>query len=89
MPVALYGGVLLTAGVAYTLFSRTLIKHNGKDSTLASAVRRDIKGKASLLIYSVAIPLSFANRWVALGLYVLVAVQWFIPDRRIEKVLDH
>jgi hypothetical protein len=58
------------------------------NSTLATAVGRDFKGKVSLLIYVAAIPLSFVNRWIALGLYILVAVQWFIPDRRIERVLD-
>jgi len=89
MTVALYGAVLLMAGVAYTLLSRALIKHDGMDSTLATAVGKDFKGKVSLLIYVAAIPLSFANQWAALGLYILVAVQWFIPDRRIEKVLDH
>jgi len=88
MPVALHGGVPLMAGVAYTLPSRTSIKHNGKDSTLASAIGRDVKGKALLLIDAAAIPVSFASRPVALGLYIPVAVQWLIPDRRMEKVLD-
>ena len=88
MAVALYGAVLLMAAVAYTLLSRLLIKHDGMNSMLATAVGRDFKGKVSLLIYVAAIPLSFANRWLALGLYILVAIQWFIPDRRIERVLD-
>jgi uncharacterized membrane protein len=84
-PVALYGVVLLMAAVAYYCLSRTLIKHHGQDSTLATALGRDVKGKVSVVIYAVAVPLSFANRWLAFSLYVLVAAMWFIPDRRIER----
>jgi uncharacterized membrane protein len=87
-PVALYGMVLFMAAVAYYVLSRTLIKHHGKDSALAAAVGRDFKGKASLGICAAAVPLAFVNRWVAFGLYVLVTVLWFIPDRRIEKAIN-
>ena len=66
----------------------TLVAHHGKDSTLATAIGRDFKGKASLAIYTVAIPLAFANSWLALSLYVLVAIVWFIPDRRIERAMS-
>jgi uncharacterized membrane protein len=88
-PVALYGLVLLMAALAYTFLTRALINHHGRDSTLAAAVGKDAKGNVSLLIYAIAVPLSFLNRWLALSLYVLVAVIWFIPDRRIEKTLSH
>ena len=88
-PVALYGVVLLMAAIAYYVLSRTLIRHHGQDSTLATALGRDVKGKASIVVYAVAVPLSFVNRWLALSLYVLVAVLWFIPDRRIEKASDN
>jgi uncharacterized membrane protein len=88
VPVALYGVVLLMAGIAYYILGRTLIRHEGKASTLAAAVGRDAKGVFSLVVYALAIPLAFANRWLALGLYVAVAVLWFIPDRRIERVID-
>ena len=88
MPVALYGAVLLMSAIAYFILSRALIRHDGSDSTLATAVGTDFKGRISVVIYAVAIPLSFANRWLALGCYAFVAVMWFIPDRRIEKVLD-
>jgi uncharacterized membrane protein len=88
LPVGLYGVVLLMAGVAYFILSRALIRHDGADSMLARAVGKDFKGKISVVIYAVAIPLSFANRWLALGLYICVAVMWFIPDRRIERVID-
>ncbi|MGH7849915.1 MAG: TMEM175 family protein [Thermodesulfobacteriota bacterium] len=86
-PVALYGVVLLLTGFAYVILTRTLIIYQGADSTLAIAVGRDFKGKVSLVLYAVAISLSFVNSWFACALYVLVAVMWFIPDRRIEKAL--
>ena len=83
-PVALYGAVLLSAAVAYLILSRALISLHGRDSILATAVGRDFKGKISILIYGVAIPLSFLQSWLAVGLYILVAVMWLVPDRRIE-----
>ncbi len=86
-PVALYGVVLLFAAVAYFILVRTLIAVHGKDSVLATAVGRDFKGKVSVMVYAVAIPFSFVNSWVACALYVLVAIMWLIPDRRIEKTL--
>jgi uncharacterized membrane protein len=86
-PVALYGVILLSAAIAYTLLTRALISLNGRDSILAAAVGRDIKGNLSLLSYAVAIPISFLNSRLAWAIYVLVAVIWLIPDRRIEKVL--
>ena len=76
------------AAVAYYILSRTLIKYHGKDSALATAIGRDFKGKISLGICVAAVPLSFVNRWVSFGLYVLITVIWFIPDRRIEKAID-
>lgn len=86
--VALYGMVLLFAGVAYFLLSRALIALHGRDSVLATAVGRDFKGKISVLIYAVAIPLAFMSVWLAFALFVLVAVMWFVPDRRIERTLS-
>jgi uncharacterized membrane protein len=86
-PVAAYGAVMLLAGFAYFILTRALISHHGQESALATAVGRDLKGKLSLLIYGLAIPLSFADGRVACGLYTLVAVIWLIPDRRIESVL--
>ncbi len=86
-PVALYGLVLLLTGCAYVILTRTLMIYQGTDSTLAAAVGRDFKGKASLVLYAAAIPLSFVNSWIACALYVLVAAMWLIPDRRIEKAL--
>jgi TMEM175 potassium channel family protein len=86
-PVVLYGTVLWLAGLAYFILTRTLMAHHGRDSALATALGRDFKGKASLVCYAVAIPLAFVNSWVAGVLYVLVAVMWLIPDRRLEKAL--
>jgi uncharacterized membrane protein len=86
-PVALYGVVLFMAGAAYYILTRALIRHHGKTSTIATALGRDFKGKISVVIYLLAIALAFENTWFSCALYVLVAVVWLIPDRRIEKTL--
>lgn len=87
LPVALYGGVLLLAAVAYHILSRVLIAHHGQDSTLAMVMGRDRKGKISLTIYTAAIVLAFLDPRLSLALYVVVAIIWLIPDSRIEKAL--
>lgn len=87
VPVALYGVVLLLAAIAYFILVRALIAHHGQESALAKAVGSDFKGKISVVIYAVAVPLAFVNAWVAFALYVLVAIIWIIPDRRIERTL--
>jgi uncharacterized membrane protein len=87
LPVALYGTVLFFAALAYFILTRVLISHHGKDSTLAIAIGRDFKGKISMFCYAVAMAISFINSWFACALYVMVAVMWLIPDRRIEKTL--
>jgi uncharacterized membrane protein len=86
-PVAIYGLVLTLAAIAYTVLTWSLIALHGRDSTLATAVGRDVKGKASMAIYVAAIFLALANARLAFALYALVAVLWFVPDRRIEKAL--
>ena len=88
-PVAVYGAVLLMAAIAYSILELALIRLQGKDPQLAKAVGHDFKGKISLVIYAAAIPLSFVSRWIAFGLYVVVAVMWVVPDRRIEKKLNN
>ena len=88
-PVALYGIVLLLAAAAYFILAHTLIALHGRESVLATALGRDFKGKVSIAIYLVAIPLAFVSSWLACGLFVLVAVLWLIPDRRIERTLTH
>ena len=86
--VGLYGVVMLMAAIAYFILSHVLVAHHGKDSALAVALGRDYKGVASLLLYAVAIPLAFVNSWSSIAIYILVALMWFIPDRRIEHVLS-
>ncbi len=87
-PVALYGVVLLCAASAYFVLVRVLLAANGRDSPLATAIGNDFKGKISLVFYATAIPLAFVNSWLAFSLYVIVAIIWLIPDRRIERVVD-
>lgn len=79
--------VLLFAAIAYFILTRTLISRQGQDSALAAALGRDFKGKVSVGIYAIAILLAFVNSWLACMVYVLVAVIWIIPDRRIERTL--
>jgi uncharacterized membrane protein len=87
LPTAVYGVVLLAAAIAYFILERLIIAQQGPNSKLAAAVGRDLKGKISPLIYAAAIPLAFVNQWISDGLYVLVALMWLIPDRRIESKL--
>lgn len=87
IPVAAYGGVLLMAAVAYYVLAHVLIQCHGDGSKLAVAFGRDFKGLISMLIYGLAIPLSFLHTALALSLYVTVACMWLVPDRRIENVI--
>jgi len=86
-PVAVYGADLLCAAVAYFLLVRTLLALHGPDSTLATALGSDFKGRISIVLYLCAVPLAFVNAWIAGTIYVLVAVIWLIPDPRIERRL--
>jgi uncharacterized membrane protein len=86
-PVALYGAVCWMSGLAYYNLSRTIIASEGKESVLATAVGRDFKGILSLVFYTVAILLAFLVPWLAVAIYVVTALMWFIPDQRIEKRL--
>jgi uncharacterized membrane protein len=85
LPVAIYGCVLLLSAIAYFILVRALLKRHGQDSFLAMAVGGDFKGKISILFYLLAIPLAFVNPLISFALYVLVAVMWLVPDRRIEE----
>jgi uncharacterized membrane protein len=88
LPTAVYGGILLLAAVAYTVLQNLIVAQPGANAQLARAVGRDVKGKLSLVSWAVAIPLAFVNQWISAGLYVLVALLWLIPDRRIESKLS-
>jgi uncharacterized membrane protein len=86
-PSALYGAVLLMAAIAYWILQQLIIASQGRESLLKQAVGSDWKGKVSPVIYAIAIPLAFWSKWISPALYVLVALIWLVPDRRIEHVL--
>ena len=87
LPTALYGGVLLMAAVAYWILQRAIVAGEGEQSLLAAAVGRDLKGNLSPVLYMIAIAAAFFRPWIAGSLYVLVALMWLVPDRRIERAL--
>jgi len=87
VPTAIYGSVLLLAAVAYYLLQGAILRAEGPESVLATAVGADFKGKVSPLCYAIAIPLAFVSSWIANGLYVAVALMWLVPDRRIERLV--
>jgi TMEM175 potassium channel family protein len=86
-PVALYGVVLLMAAIAYWVLQTTIIRSQGGDSLLSRAVGRDLKGKVSPLLYSVAIIAACNAPWLAGAIYICVALMWLVPDRRIERAI--
>jgi len=88
LPTALYGVSLLMPAIAYYLLQTAITRAHGADSTLARALGSDIKGKISPVLYIAAIVLVFVSPWIAMTLYTLVALMWFIPDRRIEKAIS-
>jgi uncharacterized membrane protein len=87
-PVALYGINLLMAAIAYYVLQTVILKKHGRDSLLSKAIGKDIKGKISPILYTLAILSTFVNNWIAGAIYVLVALIWLIPDKRIEKILS-
>jgi TMEM175 potassium channel family protein len=87
LPTAAYGLVLAMAAIGYNLLQRAIVACNGRSSTLAAALGSDLKGKLSISMYVVAIPLAFVSSWIAIVLYVAVALTWFVPDRRIESIV--
>lgn len=87
-PIAIYGVILLMAGIAYFILTKTLIHLHGEGSTLAVSIGSDEKGKASIVLYAAAIPLAFVRPWIAAAIYIIVAIMWLIPDRRIERKIQ-
>jgi uncharacterized membrane protein len=87
VPTATYGLALLMPAIAYFLLQRAIIRHHGPASVLALAIGRDFKGKASPILYAIGIVIALFAPWIAGGLYVLVALMWVIPDRRIERAI--
>jgi uncharacterized membrane protein len=88
LPTAVYGAVMLMAGLAWTILQAAIIAHEGPGSKLKAAVGRDLKGKLSAALYALAIPLAFVHQWISDAIYVLVALMWLVPDRRIESALE-
>lgn len=86
-PVAAYGIILLLSAIAYYILTLVLVAHHGPDSAIAHAIGRDIKGKLSIGIYLTGIALAFVHPYAGCGLYLVVAVMWLIPDRRIESAM--
>ena len=87
-PLVLYGADLLLAAIAYFILVRSLLALHGPDSTLATALGSDFKGRISIVFYILALPIAFLNNWLAFAIYVLVAGIWFVPDTRIERRLS-
>jgi uncharacterized membrane protein len=88
VPIAVYGIVLLGAGIAYYLLQTSLLRAAHDGSMLAEAIGSDLKGKLSPLFYCVGIGLSIVNRWLGIAVYIGVALMWLVPDRRVERVLS-
>jgi uncharacterized membrane protein len=89
LPTAVYGVALLMPAIAYALLQRAIVHRQGRQSLLAEALGHDVKGKLSLLLYLAGIALAFVYPWAAIGVYVLVALMWLIPDRRIESTIGN
>ena len=87
VPTAVYGTVLLLAAIAYYILQSVIIAGQGCDSKLAAAIGRDFKGKLSPVLYAIAVAAALLQPWISCGIYVLVALLWLIPDRRIERLL--
>jgi uncharacterized membrane protein len=87
IPTAVYGGILLMPAIAYFLLQKAIMRKQGVHSVLANALGSDIKGKISPILYVAGIAAAFVNPWLSIAIYVLVAVMWLVPDRRIENIL--
>jgi uncharacterized membrane protein len=87
LPAAAYGVVLLMAAIAYWILQGRIVASQGADSLLGKAIGADWKGRLSPVLYVAAIVLAFVSPWIAVAIYILVALMWVVPDRRIERVL--
>lgn len=87
-PMLFYGFILLMCGVAYSILQYIIIKAHGQDSLLSKAIGKDFKGKASVVLYTIAILSTYYHEIISGIIYILVALMWLIPDKRIEKILD-
>ena len=88
-PMALYGMVLLFSALAYYILQSMILKRHGKDTRLAKAIGKDLKGKLSIILNLIAVPSAFLSQLIAGGIYVFAALMWLVPDKRIEKTLGN
>jgi uncharacterized membrane protein len=88
LPTAFYGLVLFMPAIAYSLLQKAIVRGQGAHSVLAQALGSDIKGKLSLVFYAAGTVLAFVNPWASIAIYILVALMWLVPDRRIEKTVE-
>jgi len=86
-PMALYGVVLLMAAMASTILKKLVLSEHGTDSLLSKALEKDVKEKLSTILYVLAIPLAFVNPWISAAIFIIVALIWIVPDKRIENAL--
>ena len=86
-PMALYGVVLLMAAIAFTILQKLVLSEHGTDSLLSKALRKNVKEKLSTVLYVLAIPLAFVNPWISAAIFIIVALIWIVPDKRIENAL--
>ncbi len=87
-PTALYGVVMFMAAIAYYILQSVIIAEHGHDSKLAKSIGRDFKGKSSPVLYATAIGMAYVEPWISCAIYVVVALLWLVPDRRIARVVD-
>ena len=88
VPTVTYGITLLAAGLAYTILQATLLRADGAQSVLREALGADMKGKASAPLYAIGVAVTFLDRWLGIAIYVLVALMWLVPDRRVERTMN-
>lgn len=88
VPIAFYGAILLMASIAYFILQTVIIKHHKEDFILRKAIGKDVKGKLSTALYIVGLAVSFINSWVAIACYIIVAIIWIVPDKRIEQHIN-
>ena len=89
VPTSIYGMLLLACAIAYTVLQMLIIRQAGPDSRLAQAIGSDMKGRASATLYLASIPLAFVRPVLSLTIFVVVAIIWLVPDKRIERALEH
>jgi uncharacterized membrane protein len=87
IPMAVYGFILLMAAVAFYILQTIIVRSQGENSLLGKAIGSDLKGKMSLVLYLIAIASNFVSQWISGSIYILVALIWLIPDKRIEIIL--